>query len=281
VVTRATTSDSGSSSASERIAFHGGSLSLQRQGDGTPLLFLHDGGGASQWHGALAAWSRHHDVIVPDHPGFGASDALDGIDTVTDLVYLYLDLLDRLKIQRPHLAGGSFGGWIAAELAVHSPERFASLSLLSPVGLRIAEQPIADLFLMGPDEVARALYHDDKVAAEAFPPSPSVEHILRVYRDMGALALFAWAPFMANPKLEQRLHRVRAPTLVLWPEHDRVVPRAHAEHYASRIPGARLEIVKDCGHAMYYERPEPFATLVGRFLQGIDEENATKRATRE
>ena len=227
MTTQAKRDPSGSSgSASERISLAGGALSVRRQGKGTPLLFLHDAGGASQWHGALDAWSRTLDVVVPDHPGFGASDELEGVDTVGDLVYLYLDLLDRLEIDRSHVAGGSFGGWIAAELAVHSPDRFRSLTLLSPVGLRIPEHPVADLFLMGPEELARALYHDEKAAAQAFPRDPSVDDILRAYRDMGALALFAWAPFMANPKLEQRLHRVRIPTLVAWPEHDRVVPRA-------------------------------------------------------
>lgn len=255
---------------SERMAFPGGTLSVRRQGQGTPLLYLHDAGGASRWHGALDAWSREHDLVVPDHPGFGASDELDGVDTVGDLVYLYLDLLDRLEIERAHLAGGSFGGWIAAELAVHSPTRFRSLTLLSPVGLRIPEHPITDLFLMGPDELATALYHDPKIAAAAFPPDTPVEDILRAYRDMGALALFTWSPFMSNPKLEQRLHHARIPTLVVWPEHDRVVPRAHAERYASRIPGARLAIVKDCGHAMYYERPEPFVSLVRDFLREVD-----------
>jgi pimeloyl-ACP methyl ester carboxylesterase len=263
-------SGSGPATRSERMAFAGGMLSVRRQGKGTPLLYLHDGGGASQWHGALDAWSSDHDVVAPDHPGFGASDELDGVDTVGDLVYLYLDLLDRLQIDRAHLAGGSFGGWIAAELAVHSPARFRSLTLLSAVGLRIPEHPVTDLFLMGPDELAAALYHDEKVAAAAFPPDATLDDFLRVYRDMGALALFAWSPFMSNPKLEQRLHRVRIPTLVVWPEHDRVVPRAHAERYAARIAGARLAIVEDCGHAMYYERPAPFASLVREFLHEVD-----------
>jgi pimeloyl-ACP methyl ester carboxylesterase len=76
---------------------------------------------------------------------------------------------------------------------------------------------------------------------------------------------------MCNPKLERRLSRVSAPTLVLWPEQDRVVPRAHAERYAQLIPNARLETIADCGHALGQERPEEVAAAVAGFLREVEQ----------
>jgi len=253
-----------------RLEFPGGQLSIRRHGHGAPLLYLHDAGGAGQWHPGLAAWSEAHDTIMPDHPGFGSSDRLNGVDSVEDLVYLYLDVLDRLGIDRPHLVGGSFGGWIAAELAAHSPGRFRSLTLMSAIGLRIVEHPVTDLFLLDPPELIAHLFHDRELVARILAAPPSTDAILATYRDLGSFGLYAWSPFMCNPKLEQRLHRISLPTLVIFPEHDRVVPRAHAELYARRIRGARLEVVEGVGHAMYNERPGPFISLVDGFLSDVE-----------
>jgi pimeloyl-ACP methyl ester carboxylesterase len=85
---------------------------------------------------------------------------------------------------------------------------------------------------------------------------------------MSALARFSWTPFLCNPKLERRLGRITARTLVACPSDDRLVPVAHGQRYAERIGGARYAEVPDCGHAMYFERPAEFADLVTSFLSG-------------
>jgi pimeloyl-ACP methyl ester carboxylesterase len=95
-----------------------------------------------------------------------------------------------------------------------------------------------------------------------------VDFILAQYRDMSALARFAWTPFLSNPKLERRLRRITARTLVACPADDRLIPAAHGHRYAERIAGARYAEVADCGHAMYFERPAAFADLVTSFLSG-------------
>jgi pimeloyl-ACP methyl ester carboxylesterase len=82
------------------------------------------------------------------------------------------------------------------------------------------------------------------------------------------MARYGWHPFINDPKLERRLHRITAPTLVVWPDDDKIVPRAQSERYAERVPGARLEIVPECGHAMHLERPDAHAALVRDFLGG-------------
>jgi pimeloyl-ACP methyl ester carboxylesterase len=246
----------------------GGQVHLLRGGDGPPLLFLHAAGGAGAWHPFLDRLAERFEVFAPDHPGFGLSDTIDEVEGVDDLVYHYLELMDRLGLERPAVVGASFGGWVAAELAVHSPHRVGALALLSPVGVRIPGSLPADLFLMTPAELGDALFHDPAAGAAFVPADPTVDDILQAYKDMSGLARYGWSPFLNDPKLERRLHRVDSPTLVLWPGDDRIVPRPVAEAFAAGIPGARLDVIADCGHAMYFEQPDAFADAVLRHLAG-------------
>jgi pimeloyl-ACP methyl ester carboxylesterase len=253
--------------AAERLEARAGSIQILRGGDGPPLLFLHAAGGAGTWlpfHGLLA---RRFEVIAPDHPGFGGSDDMPEVEAIDDLVYHYLDVLDRLGLERVNVVGGSVGGWIAAELAVHSPHRIERLALLGAAGLRVPGNMATDVFLMTPDQVVATLYKHPEPVLEAMPAEPDVDFILAMQRDMAALARYAWAPYLNDPKLERRLHRVAAPTLVLWADDDRVVPIEHGRRYAERIPDATLRVIEDCGHAMYFERPDAFADAITEFLE--------------
>jgi pimeloyl-ACP methyl ester carboxylesterase len=255
--------------AEEFLELAGGRVHLLRGGTGEPVLFLHAAGGAGEWlpfHGLLA--SAGFEVIAPDHPGFGKSDEFPEADAIDDLAFHYLDVIDALGLDRPHVVGASFGGWIAAELAVYAPHRIGSLTLLSAAGLRLPEHPVTDLFLLPPDRVVATVFHNPPPPAPAPPPGtpPDLDAIIAAYRDATSLARFCWVPFMSDPKLERRLRRVTAPTLVVAPSDDRVIPAEHARRYAARIPGAAYAEVPDCGHAMYFEKPAEFASSVSEFL---------------
>jgi pimeloyl-ACP methyl ester carboxylesterase len=272
-VTDAAAAPSAGVPAEEFLELPGGRVHVFRAGSGEPVLFLHAAGGAGAWldfHRLLADGGSDggsdggFDVIAPDHPGFGKSDDFPEVEAMDDLVYHYLDFLDALGLERAHVVGASFGGWVAAELAVAAPHRLRSLVLLSAAGLRLPEHPVPDVFLMPPAELVATLYHEPPSAAAA--AAPDIDAILAAYRDATALARFSWVPFMCNPKLDRRLRRVTAPTLVVAPSDDRLIPVAHARRYASRIPGARFAEVPDCGHAMYFERPAEFADVVAGFL---------------
>jgi pimeloyl-ACP methyl ester carboxylesterase len=245
-----------------------GEIAYRRAGQGHPVLLLHSAGGANEWGPLQLGLAGVGDLVAPDHPGFGLSDDLPELHTVDDLVYHYLDLLDGLGLAQVDVVGVSFGGWVAAELAMHSPERVRRLVLGAAVGLRIPEAPIADLFLMNPPQLMRALFHDEALVTAALSAEPTTDQILATYRDLGALARFGWHPFLNDPKLERRLHRITAPTLVLAAGEDRLVPRAHAQRYAERIPDARLVVVDDCGHALHGERPAEVTAAVVSFLEG-------------
>jgi pimeloyl-ACP methyl ester carboxylesterase len=257
-----------STPAEEFRELDGGRVHLFRKGAGDPVLFLHAAGGAGAWNDFLERLSGHADVIAPDHPGFGQSDEFPELTAIDDLVYHYLDLMDSLGLDRPHVVGASFGGWIAAELAAHSPHRIGSLTLLSAAGLRVAGHPVPDIFLMSPQKLAATLFHvpPPVPSAPAAAPATDVDAILAAYRDATALARFSWVPYLHDPKLERRLRRITAPTLVAAPADDQLIPLAHAQRYTERIPAARFATVVDCGHAMYFERPGEFAELVTSFL---------------
>jgi pimeloyl-ACP methyl ester carboxylesterase len=250
----------------EYLDFPGGRVHLFRGGTGPPLLFLHAAGGAGQWLEFHELLAGRFEVFAPDHPGFGKSDDLPEVEDMSDLVYHYLDVIERLGLERPHVVGASFGGWVAAELAVAAPHMIGSLVLLSAAGLRLPDHPITDLFLMTPPQIAATLYNDPAQAAAFLPAEPDIDTILAAYRDAAALARFSWTPFLSNPKLERRLRRITAPTLVAWPGNDKLIPIAHGHRYAELIPNAEFAVVKDCGHAMYFERPAEFGELTVNFL---------------
>ena len=94
-----------------------------------------------------------------------------------------------------------------------------------------------------------------------------LDAVIAAYREATALARFSWVPFFNDPKLERRLRRITAPTLVVAPSDDRLIPVEHARRYAERISGATYAEVPDCGHAMYFEKPEEFAAVVTAFLK--------------
>src|ERR1051326_8830508 len=113
------------------IAIHGCGIALRRAGTGRPLLLLHGASDAGQWLPYMADLAVRHDVMAPEHPGFGASDTPAWLDTIPDLANFYLDLIDELDLRDIDLVGHDLGGWIAAELAVRDPRRLASLTLVA------------------------------------------------------------------------------------------------------------------------------------------------------
>jgi pimeloyl-ACP methyl ester carboxylesterase len=146
---------------------------------------------------------------------------------------------------------------------VLAPARVEQLVLMAPIGLRLPDHPVTDIFLMHPEQRVAAAFHD---TSRAPAMDGDIDAFVQAYRDMSAIAHYAWKPFMSDPKLEGRLRRVRARTLVVAAAEDRIVPRAHPERYAERIADARLVVVEDVGHALDVERPEAVAEVVMSFL---------------
>ena len=122
---------------SRTLSVSGVNLELVEGGAGRPLLFLHAGEGLRPNLPWLQLLARHFHVLAPHHPGFGNSALPDWFATVDDLAYLYLDLAEQLDLKDAILVGASFGGWVAAEMAVRNTDRFARLALAAPLGIKV------------------------------------------------------------------------------------------------------------------------------------------------
>lgn len=249
------------------VEVDGHPIHLLEGGAGRPLLFLHAAGGAEAWNPVLSALARRFRVIAPDHPGFDRTPEIESVEGVDDLAHLYSSLIDVLDLGDVAIVGMSFGGWIAAELALLDRQRVTQLVLINAIGLRLPGAPIADMFAMSPPQKGAALFHDSAIAEALFAGEPDIDTIMAFWRNERAFARYAWQPFCCDPKLSGRLHRIRARTLVLLGAEDKVVPRAHGARYAEAIPNATLEMMPAVGHANLMEKPEESVAAILRFLR--------------
>jgi pimeloyl-ACP methyl ester carboxylesterase len=253
---------------SEFLSVAGVRTHLIRGGRGAPVLVLHPEFGANRWfpyHDTLAA---HFQIFAPDHPGFGQSERPEWLDGIDDLVFHYIDLLDALALDRVSIIGTSLGGWIAAEIAVAYPQRLDRLVLVGAAGIKVDGVERFDVFLHPIEETLRHLFHDPARAAQLLPAELGPEVIIRAYGEATTLARLSWNPYLYDPKLERRLRRVTAPTLVVWGAGDTFLPPVYGEAYARLIPGATLQTIPQCGHLVPLEQTERFVEHVTRFLGG-------------
>jgi pimeloyl-ACP methyl ester carboxylesterase len=239
---------------------------LLRGGRGAPVLVLHPEFAANRWFPYHDALGTRFQVLAPDHPGFGQSERPDWLDGIDDLVLHYVELLDTLGIKRVAIVGTSLGGWIAAELAVAYPERVERLVLVGAAGLKVDGVERFDVFLHPIEETLQHLFHDPGRAAQLLPTEFGPDVIARAYGEAATLARLSWNPYLYNPKLERRLRRVTAPTLVVWGANDTYLTPVHGEAYARRIAGATMQLVPQCGHLVPFERTDVFTQHVTEFL---------------
>jgi pimeloyl-ACP methyl ester carboxylesterase len=251
----------------QAAALHGVNVEFSEKGRGQPLLFLHPGHGNWGDRAFLDALATDYRVIAPVGPWFGAEPGPPTFSSIQDLAYLYLDLIEHLELDNVVLAGSSFGGWIAAEMAVKSCQRLAALALLAPVGIKTGGRSVRD--------VIDAFGVPDKEWQERAFADPSLRFELKTLDDTGlfirvrakeALARYAWTPYMHNPKLKGRLHRIACPTLVVAGGKDGILRSGYPRDFAEAIPGARYEEISATGHFPHIEQPAQMASLVHSFV---------------
>ena len=248
------------------ISLQGINLRMIRRGQGAPLLLLHGGDGPQDHLPFFTQLTERFEVIAPVHPGFADSAIPDHFDTMEDLVYLYLDLLDALDLRDVILLGFCMGGWVAVEIAVRNTHRIAKLILVDAVGIKPGNRDtrdIADIFGMPDADVAALLFHD--ASKRPSYTAMSDEEMTVIAADRMAYALYTWNPYMHNPKLRYRLHRIDVPTLLIWGASDGLVSVAYAEAYRALIPGAKLVVIPAAGHLPQVEQPEVFLNHVLSF----------------
>lgn len=251
------------SAAFEQLDVAGRTVEVLIKGRGRPLVYLHAGDGVEPSQGFIDRLARSFRVIAPSHPGFGGSP-LHGLRDVHDLAYHNLDLLESLKLEAPVVVGSSFGGWIAAEMAVRAPARLGSLVLIDAVGIKTGgplDRNIADVFSFTPEALNALSYKNP-------PPMPLPADLAaarRIATNRETFSRYAWSPTLYDPGLRRWLHRITTPTLVVWGAEDRIVAPDYGRSYAQGIPGAKFKLIDDAGHYPQHEQTEAVAKAVEDF----------------
>jgi pimeloyl-ACP methyl ester carboxylesterase len=252
----------------EMITVAGATIRLLRGGPtetgAPPLVFLHGAGGHTGWMAFLEELSQRFAVFAPEHPGFGQSDDPPWLDRIDDLAFFYLDFLKALGLERVHLIGTSLGGWIAAELAVRDQSRLASLTLVGAVGITADGMSIDDIFRMPLDENLRRFYADPERAVRRLGDMGKIDMAL-VAKNRATVMRLCYRPRFHNPSLAKWLHRITVPTLLVWGDKDGLVPVRFGEAYRASIPGSRLVVLENAGHAPFDEQREAFLAAFREF----------------
>ena len=247
-------------------------LRVQIKGSGPPILYLHPAGGMA-WDPFLDDLATDHTVYAPEFPGTspGDPDAVSELDEIFDVVVAYEEAVRALGLDGSVVIGQSFGGMLAAELAACYPALFSKVVLLDPAGLWNTEHPFSlDFMACPPWEIPGMLFHDVTCAgaqamfAPPADPSAALDGAVALVWAIGCTAKFLWP--IPDRGLHKRLHRVSAPTLVLWGENDSLIPVAYAEEFGRRITGSRVVKVPACGHIPQVEQPEVTTRTVREFL---------------
>lgn len=248
---------------------------IEISGSGPPLVYLHGPWGLSPDRAFVARLAQTCTVYAPRHPGTtpGDENAVHALSGWLDLVVYYGELFDRLELAAPFaLAGHSFGGLVAAEFAAAAPRSVSKLVLIDPVGLWRDDVPVKNWMLLRDDERRPSLFADPQgAAAQAFFAVPADAH-----ERAAVLAPFIWAQActgkfvwpVPDRGLKNRIHRIAAPTLLVWGDSDRIIAPAYAEEFAKGVHGARVNLIAKAGHLPHLEQPEAVAKAALEFLGG-------------
>ena len=245
------------------MKLQGQEMDVVRKGSGQPLLMLHGGGGPIAALPFADKLAEKFEIIAPTHPGFGGSKIPDHFNRVDDLVFLYLDLLDELDLNDVILMGFSMGGWTAVELATMNSTRLSKMILVDPVGVKVGgreDRDIADVFALPGEKLAELMFHDVSLAPK--PADMPDDQLQLMAANRIALGVYTWDPYMHNPKLPHRLHRIKMPTHFIWGESDGIVTVDYGQKYCGLIDGATMTVIEKAGHSPQVEQPEAFVDAV-------------------
>ena len=242
-------------------------------GQGPPLVFLHGATGL-HWDDFLDDLSQTHTVYAPEHPGTtpGDPDAIKPLDDLWDLVLYYYELFEGLELESPAVVGHSFGGMVAAEIAATDPKRVGKLVLLCPLGLWRDDAPVKNAMSMAPDDLVKELFYEPegpvakRVLAEPEDPEERLTARIQNTWNLGCTGKFTWP--IPDKGLKKRMHRIQAPTLVIWGQQDGIAPAIYAQEFTGRISGSRSVIVERASHIPQLEQLATVSQAVQEFLKG-------------
>ncbi|HEY7062694.1 MAG TPA: alpha/beta hydrolase [Chloroflexota bacterium] len=224
-------------------------------GQGPPLVWFHGAGGLRR-SAAQDLLAQDYHMFLFEAPGFGRSPVNERSQSMQDLGRSMAEAVAALDLGRYNLLGHSFGGRLAAWLAVQAPDNVDALVLAAPAAI----VPEGHVRQAAPESRANTLYAHPERLPPIPPPDPAVlaqqEALLRR---------------VSNPRpdkeLEARLADVKIPTLVLFGTEDVMIPPEMGRRYREIMPNCHYVLVYDAGHGLDADRPEAFARVVSDFLE--------------
>lgn len=245
---------------------------VEISGNGKPLLFFHGPWGLDADRPFVERLAERYTVHAPKFLGTskGDPDAIHVIDDWLDLLIYQGELLERLGLDVPPAVGHSFGALLAAEIAAAFPNSIGKLVMVDPVGLWNDERPVKNWMIMSDAARRAALFPD--------PESEVAKRFFELPKDVEGradkLAQFIWAQActgkfiwpIADRGFKNRSHRIAAPALIVWGEHDSVIAPAYAEDFAGRIKGSRVVKIEKAGHLPHLEQPASVERAMAAFL---------------
>ncbi|WP_112236773.1 alpha/beta fold hydrolase [Kribbella monticola] len=235
-------------------------LTIRDRDRTSPYLLLHGGGGVATMVGFadLLAERTHSRVLLPTHPGFAGTAKPEALTSVVELAHVYVAMLEQLDLTDVTVIGNSFGGWLAAEIALQHSPRVSRAVIVDAIGIEVDDHPITDVSGLSVADLRALSFHDPSKApvppAGTTGPSPDV------------LALIGYTgPAMVDPTLGKRLGEIEIPVHVLWGESDGIADPEYGRAFAAAIPGSTFTALPRTGHLPQLETPEELlAALLDR-----------------
>lgn len=247
------------------IDINGFTTRVWRKGTGPRIGFLAGFGGLPRWVPFLDRLAEARTVIVPSLPGFPGGDRGHTVlDNQLDWVIAVRDILDKAELAGADLVGSSVGGSFAAEMAAIWPDRVKRLTLIAPFGLFDAKDPATDPWAQRPDQIPGLMTANPDIyrtLKEMPVGANSTEWPIEQTRAAEAAARIFWP--LGNTRLERRLALITAPTLILWGENDRLMPKSYAGTIANAMKAkTETRIIAGAGHLAELDKPDEVAAAV-------------------
>ena len=232
-------------------------------GSGSPLVYLHGAGTVTGFDFAAPLARKFH-VIIPYHPGFGASAEDPAVTEFHDYVLHYLELFDALELRQFRLVGQSMGGYIATKFAVEHGARVEKLVLVCPIGIPVPPgQPTVNFLEVPPEQLPALLGHSPQTVIKHLPAgAPPPEFIAeRVKEATTAGRVLGGGKRTFDEKLPRYLHRLTMPTLLIWGKEDKLTPTAQHKTWLKALPNATVRLFDNAGHLVLDEAPAAVDTI--------------------
>jgi pimeloyl-ACP methyl ester carboxylesterase len=237
---------------------------LLEGGEGPTLVYFHGAGTVTGFDFANQ-WAKKFRVLIPYHPGFGASaDDSQVITEIHDYVLHYVELFDQLGLARFKLVGQSMGGYIATKFAIEHRGLVEKLALVCPIGVPTSE-PTVDFLKTPPEQLPALLAFDPQTVIKHLPKGePSAEFVAERVKEAGTAGrVLGGGTF--DPKLPRHMHRLTMPTMLIWGNNDKLTPTAQHKAWMRALPRATIRLFDNAGHLVLDEAPGA-VTAIGEFF---------------